>query len=66
MNIKWLIGAISVGLFISCENVKGAQTVSNSYPSVFPDYTFTAIPYNIAPLNFEVKGCTRNTCRFCG
>ncbi len=22
MNIKWLIGAISVGLFISCENVK--------------------------------------------
>ena len=48
MNIKWLIGAISVGLFISCENVKEAQTVSNSYPSVFPDYTFTAIPYNIA------------------
>lgn len=33
MNIKWLIGAISVGLFISCENVKEAQTVSNSYPS---------------------------------
>ena len=35
---------------------KRGQTVSNSYPSVFPDYTFTAIPYNIAPLNFEVKG----------
>ena len=66
MNIKWLIGAISVGLFISCENVKEAQTVSNSYPSVFPDYTFTAIPYNIAPLNFRSEGCTRNTCRFCG
>ena len=31
MNIKWLIGAISVGLFISCENVKEAQTVSNSF-----------------------------------
>lgn len=44
------------GIVISCENVKEAQTVSNSYPSVFPDYTFTAIPYNIAPLNFEVKG----------
>ena len=47
MNIKWLIGAISVGLFISCENVKEAQTVSNSYPSVFPDYTFTAIPLSL-------------------
>ena len=65
MNIKWLIGAISVGLFISCENVKEAQTVSNSYPSVFPDYTFTAIPYNSA-FKFRSEGCTRNTCRFCG
>ena len=53
MNIKWLIGAISVGLFISCENVKEAQTVSNSYPSVFPDYTFTAIPYNNSSLKIS-------------
>lgn len=66
MNIKWLIGAISVGLFISCENVKEAQTVSNSYPSVFPDYTFTAIPYNIAPLNFEVKGAQEIRADFAG
>ena len=35
MNIKWLIGAISVGLFISCENVKEAQTVSSSYRLFF-------------------------------
>ena len=66
MNIKWLIGAISVGLFISCENVKEAQTVSNSYPSVFPDYTFTVIPYNIAPLNFEVKGAQEIRADFAG
>ena len=35
MNIKWLIGAISVGLFISCENVKEAQTVSNLNSAAF-------------------------------
>lgn len=55
-----------MGLFISCENVKEAQTVSNSYPSVFPDYTFTAIPYNIAPLNFEVKGAQEIRADFAG
>ena len=45
---------------------KRGQTVSNSYPSVFPDYTFTAIPYNIAPLNFEVKGAQEIRADFAG
>lgn len=58
MNTKWLIRimvGISVGLLMSCGELKEAEGVSNSYPPIFPDYTFTAIPYNIAPLNFEVK-----------
>ncbi len=46
---------ISVGLLISCQNVREAQSVDEGYPPVFPDYMFTSIPYNIAPLNFEVK-----------
>lgn len=55
MNIKCLIGMISMGLSLSCTELKDAQNTDDSYPAIFPDYTFTAVPCNIAPLNFEVE-----------
>lgn len=58
MKTKWLLGAMGVSLLFSCSQIKEPKGNVDSYPSIFPDYTFTAIPYNIAPLNFEVKGAS--------
>lgn len=41
---------------LSCTFSKEAQILNDSYPDIFPDYTFTSIPCNIAPLNFGVEG----------
>lgn len=43
---------------LSCTSVKDAQTNEDVYPDIFPDYTFTSVPCNIAPLNFGMKGAT--------
>lgn len=43
---------------LSCTPSKEAQTTNESYPDIFPDYTFTSVPCNIAPLNFGVEGAT--------
>lgn len=56
MNIKWFTLMASAVVMISCGRLKEATEYEDTYPTIFPDYTFTAIPYNIAPLNFEVKG----------
>lgn len=48
----WMVSAI---LLASCEK-REAQGMEDAYPPIFPDYTFTAVPYNIAPLNFELEG----------
>lgn len=37
---------------LSCTSTKDAQTTSDSFPDIFPDYTFTSIPCNIAPPEF--------------
>lgn len=55
MKLTWLLGIVALALLVSCGKLKEAQDTVNSYPQIFPDYAFTAIPYNIAPLNFEVE-----------
>lgn len=42
-------------LFTAC-SPKQAKETSRQLPNIFPDYINVTIPYNIAPLNFEVKG----------
>ena len=56
MKFTWLLGTVVFALLVSCGKLKEASDTVNTYPPIFPDYTFTAIPYNIAPLNFEVDG----------
>lgn len=55
MNIRLLILIASTMLLVSCGK-REAQESEDRFPPIFPDYTFTAIPYNIAPLNFELEG----------
>lgn len=66
MNIKYLIGMISMGLLLSCTQQKEAKSTNEEcLPPIFPDYTFTAVPYNIAPLNFGVEGAQNLRADFC-
>lgn len=43
-----------LSLFLSCAP-REAEKKSGELPPLFPDYAFTCLPCNIAPLNFEVR-----------
>jgi len=56
MSLKYFFYAAGIFFFLlSCNKTEKAQSVADFCPDIFPDYTFTAIPRNIAPLNFGVK-----------
>lgn len=44
-----------IALLLVCCTSKEAMRQSDSYPPIFPDYTFVTIPANIAPLNFGIR-----------
>lgn len=51
-----------IGLLLaSCSYQQVDVEVNNALPPVYPDYTWITIPYNIAPLNFLVKGDYQKT-----
>jgi len=55
MNKLSFFAFITVFLFsVSCENSGNIQEL-NELPQIYPDYSNTAIPFNIAPLNFLVR-----------
>lgn len=46
-----------VGLLTSCSvNEPQASKNATSLPLIYPDYTNIEMPYNIAPLNFQIQG----------
>lgn len=46
-----------LSFLLSCAPPR-AEEESGELPPLFPDYAFTCVPCNIAPLNFEVKGAS--------
>src|SRR5574344_926245 len=52
----YIISFILCILFFGCRNKVTSPKIINSYPSIYPDYIKTTIPYNIAPLNFSFTG----------
>ena len=42
-------------LFVKCSKYDDAA-VADQFPGIYPDYSSTTIPYNIAPLNFKLVG----------
>ena len=65
MKLKWLLCGGLMFLLTACGKQKEAQGNIDSYPPIFPDYTFTAIPYNIAPLNFKINDAQSIRADFC-
>lgn len=51
--IPYLVGCF---MLLSCNAEKEAKNYEDVCPPIMPDYTFTAVPCNIAPLNFGVEG----------
>lgn len=57
MNIiKYIITSFILILFVtSCNEKISSYTENNKYANIYPEYTGTYIPYNIAPLNFQIR-----------
>ena len=51
-------------LFFSCQDNRQARDHMNQLPHIFPDYTNVTIPYNIAPIDFQIKGATHMQATF--
>ncbi len=51
-------------LIFGCSDPYRNASQVSGLPDIFPDYTGIVIPYNIAPLNFEVKGAKQCYARF--
>ena len=55
MKVNAQIITLCLSLLTACNPMKEAEEEADCLPDIFPDYTSIVIPYNIAPLNFEVK-----------
>jgi dipeptidyl aminopeptidase/acylaminoacyl peptidase len=55
MKIQFFFLLIIGVLFVACSKQK-ANSVSDNYPEIFPDYISITVPYNIAPLDFRIDG----------
>lgn len=50
------ISALLVAFLCSCSEYDKAGRTVKELPPIFPDYCNVSVPYNIAPLNFEIEG----------
>lgn len=58
---KLIICLLILSAAFSCDSPSSpgeAKNRQDSLPAIFPDYTFSTVPCNIAPLNFTVEGAT--------
>jgi len=54
-SLKYIIILFATILIYSCSDSITSYTESDRYAKIYPEYTRTYIPYNIAPLNFQIK-----------
>jgi hypothetical protein len=58
---EFIILALGFVMMISCDRPGNDVVDTGALPLIFPDYTETVVPVNIAPLNFKVTGSVEKT-----
>ena len=53
--IARILYILMCGVLFACSDTIKVSQVLETTPEIFPDYTDVVIPFNIAPLNFELK-----------
>ena len=53
---KHLLYPLAAFILCACNGAPGNYTATNTAAPMFPDYTDITLPYNIAPLNFMLRG----------
>lgn len=53
---KHLLYSLAAFILCACNGAPGNYTATNTAAPMFPDYTDITLPYNIAPLNFMLRG----------
>ena len=51
---KYITILVAISLF-ACQSHQTAQSSSDDFPDIFPDYKDVTIPSSISPLNFSVR-----------